>query len=102
MNGKLAASEADARNLVIQRAIAAGCAVESPAATAFAYWNGTTQEQGLSAAAVADRIRAGSASGTHMVWTPELGAWVDARSVPTIAALVPGAPPPPPPPPKVG
>jgi membrane protease subunit (stomatin/prohibitin family) len=102
VNGKLAASEADARDLVIQRAVAAGCTVESPAAAAFAYWNGTTQEQGLSAAAVADRIRAGSASGTHMVWTPELGTWVDARSVPTIAALVPGAPPPPPPPPKVG
>ena len=99
VNGKLVASELEARNLVIQRAAAAGCSVDAPSASTFAYWNGSVQEAALSAAAVADRVRAAGSSGTHMVWTPDLGNWTDARSVPAIAALLSAAAPPPPPPP---
>jgi membrane protease subunit (stomatin/prohibitin family) len=104
LTSRLAASEADARAFVVQRATAAGCAIDAPPGVSYAYWNGVTQEPQLTAASVADRIRAGG-TGTHMVWTAELGNWVDARSVPAISALlmvgtVPPPPPPPPPPPS--
>lgn len=105
LNGKLAASDAEARSMITQRALAANCVVEAANAIGYAYWNGSAQEPQLTPAAVAERIRA-APSGTHLVWTVALGNWTDARSVPDIAALLaqPPVPPPigPPPPPTTG
>ena len=102
VSGRLASTEAEARNLITQRALAANCTIEAATAIGFAYWNGVIQENQLSAAAVVERVRS-NPSGTHLVWTSALSVWTDSRSVPDIAALLaqPPAPPPigPPPPP---
>ena len=102
VSGRFAASNADARTIITQRALAANCVIEAAEAVGFAYWNGSAQELQLSAAAVAERVRA-TPSGTHMVWTASLGNWTDARAVPDIAVILaqPPSPPsvgPPPPP----
>ncbi len=100
VQARLAGTDQEARVLIRKRAIAAGCLIEEPANLSYSYYDGSTQHQGLSARDVMLRIQ-NAPGAAHHVWTPELGNWVDPRSVPEIASLISRAPPPPPPPPSV-
>lgn len=103
LNGRLAPSESQARQLVTDRAKLAGCTIEEAMqadAIAYAYWDGKAQQAGLNAARVAALVST-APGGTHMVWTAALREWTDPMAVPEIAAILSsqGAPPPTPPPP---
>lgn len=89
------ASGPGARDYVIHRARALGCEVRDagpppidlappppppPAVKTYAYSNGIEEARGLSAAAVARRMRE-APDGVHNVWAPGMPAWASAQDV---------------------
>lgn len=68
----------------------------APAQASFHYSGPSGQQQGLSAQAVADKVKA-APSANHNVWAQGWPGWKPARDVPEIAVLLGGGPPPPPP-----
>ena len=97
VTARLASNDAEARTMIRDRALAAGCIIEELAESNYTYYDGATQQPGLSARDVATRAQA-TPSATHFVWTPALGNWTDPRAVPEIASVIAQLAPPPPPP----
>lgn len=85
---RTASNPQEAEGMVRRRCAAVGCSILGPEQShphpeRFAYFNGVRQTDGLSAAEIAELVRA-SPEGVHLVWAPPMTDWVEARTVDAI------------------